>query len=391
MKTQHARPFDVRSGRAFRWTLLRLGAARFVWSFQVHHLLMDGFSRNAVRRRLDQVYSALAAGVAVPPGESGSLRDLFAQEYDYGCSASFDEDRRYFAALLEGRPERVTLSGKPAAATREFCRATVRLPRDLTEGLRALVSGASLAQVVTAAAALLQRSEAGGDDLVLGFAVSARLGALARRTPSMLSNVVPLRLRLSGEISIDELVSRANRAIREVMRHQRYPSQALRKDLQLSPLEPDAYGLVVNFMPFDQGASFGGHLASTHNLSNGPVADLTIGVFDSPGQTELRIDLNGNRELYDDAVLAKHLGRLVALLAAIAHGPATRPIGALFARAEAPAVDPPRLDVPAGASFSVPDSTPSPASAVTRWLWWTDPVGSPIASCSGVRVRSPPH
>jgi hypothetical protein len=36
METQHARPLDVGSGRAFRWTLLRLGATRFVWSFQVH-------------------------------------------------------------------------------------------------------------------------------------------------------------------------------------------------------------------------------------------------------------------------------------------------------------------------------------------------------------------
>ena len=30
----------------FRWTLLRLGPDRFIWSFQVHHLLMDGYSRN---------------------------------------------------------------------------------------------------------------------------------------------------------------------------------------------------------------------------------------------------------------------------------------------------------------------------------------------------------
>ncbi len=358
MKTQHARPLDVGSGRAFRWTLLRLGAARFVWSFQVHHLLMDGFSRNAVWRRLDQVYSALAAGVAVPQGEVGSLRDLFAEVHDYGRSESFDEDRRYFAALLQDRPGRVTLSGRPAAASREFRRATVHLPRDLTEDLRARVAGASLAQAVTAAAALLQRSEAGGDDLVMGFAVGARRGALARRTPSMLSNVVPLRLRLSGDISIDELMSRAGRAIREVMPHQRYASQALRKDLKLSPLAPDAWGLTVNFMPFDQGASFGGYVANTHNLSNGPVADLTVGVFDSPGQNKVRIDLNGNRELYEDAELAKHLDRLVALLAALAHEPTTRPIGALFAKAEATAVNPPRfeprLDEPAEVSLLGP-------------------------------------
>jgi amino acid adenylation domain-containing protein len=343
MKRQHARPLDVGSGRAFRWTLLRLGATHFVWSFQVHHLLMDGFSRNIVWRRLDQVFTALAAGAAAPP-EPASLRDLFAQEHEYSLSASFDEDRRYFDTLLHGRPGRMTLSGTPAATGREFRRATSHLPSDVVERLRTVVSGSSLARVITAAAALLQHREVGGEDLILGFTVSARLGDLARRTPSMLSNIVPLRLRLHAAIDIQELLSRAGRAIREVVSHQRYPSQALRRDLQLSPLEPDIYGLTVNFMPFDTGHSFGGHPASTHNLSNGPVANLTIGVFDSPGQSELRVDLNGNRELYDDATLAKYLCRLVELLTAIADGPATRPVSALFTKDEAPSAYLSRLD-----------------------------------------------
>ena len=266
MKTQLAQPIDVGSGRAFRWTLLRLSAARYIWSFQVHHLILDGFSRNAVWRRLDEVYSALSAGVDVAPVAPGALRELLARERGYESSPGLDEDRRYFAALLADSPPHVSLSRKPPVASREFRRATVHLPRDLTTALRALVPGASLAPVVTAAAALLQHSAAGGEDLVLGFAVSARLGALARRTPSMLSNILPLRLGLSRGISIEQLVRRTAAAIRGLLPHQRYASLALRQDLQLAPLDPDPYGITVNFMPFDQGSSFGGLPASTHNL-----------------------------------------------------------------------------------------------------------------------------
>ena len=256
MKRQLAQPLDVGSGRAFRWTLLRLGAARFIWSFRVHHLILVGFSRNRIGRRLDEVYTALICGAEVAPVESGSLRELFAAENAYGSSPSFDEDRRYFAKLLVDSPRRVSLSGKPTVAGREFRRATAHISRDLTAPLRSLVSGASLAPIIAAAAALLQHGEAGGEDLVLGFAVSARLSALSRRIPSMLSNIVPLRLHLSREISIEQLVGATARAIAEVLPHQRYPSQTLRHDLQLSPLEPDAYGLIVNFMPFDQGCLF---------------------------------------------------------------------------------------------------------------------------------------
>ena len=101
-----------------------------------------------------------------------------------------------------------------------------------------------------------------------------------RRTPSMLTNVVPLRLHLDDAMTIDELLTQAAAAIRAMMPHQRYPSQALRRDLRLLPMEPDAYSLTVNFMPFDLGQSFAGHPANTHNLSHGPIANLVVGVFD---------------------------------------------------------------------------------------------------------------
>ena len=40
------------------------------------------------------------------------------------------------------------------------------------------------------------------------------------------------------------------------------------------------FGLSVNVMPFDYGFSFAGHRATAHNLSLGPVEDLSISVYD---------------------------------------------------------------------------------------------------------------
>jgi len=332
MNAQHRRPLDVTVAfKTFHWTLLRLGAQRFIWSFQVHHLVMDGYSRNAIWRRLGQVYSALAAEQEVPPGESGSLRQLFEEEHDYTCSTDYAAHKRYFARLLESLPARVSLSRKPAVTSREFRRVSVYLPSAMTADLRARRSGASLVQAITSAAALLLRGESADDDILLGFAVGARVGDLARRTPSMLSNVVPLRMSLPPQISVEECLRRSGSAMREVMPHQRYPSQLLRQDLRLSPPEPDVYSLVVNFMPFDQGSHFGGYPASTHNLSNGPTADLVIGVVDDRARTDLRIDLNGNRELYDDAALRGHLDRLITLLKAVSQNPGTRSVESVLA------------------------------------------------------------
>ncbi|HEY4973266.1 MAG TPA: condensation domain-containing protein, partial [Steroidobacteraceae bacterium] len=314
----------------FRWTLLRLEPSRFVWSFQVHHLIMDGFGRNLVWRRLEQVYVALAAHEPAPPVELEPLRQRFAEEQAYYRSASFDADRRFFSALLAQRPACASVSRKAAAATRKFRRETTCLVESTMTGLRAAVAGASLARVFVAAAALLQRSELGGDDIVIGLVVSARVTQLDRRTPSMLTNVVPLRLHLDDAMTIDDLLTQAASAIRAMMPHQRYPSQALRRDLRLLPMEPDAYSVTVNFMPFDSGHSFAGHPASTHNLSHGPISDLAVAVFDAPGSAELRVDLNGNADLYESAELAGLTRRLDAILAQLGARAGNRSIATLL-------------------------------------------------------------
>jgi nonribosomal peptide synthetase DhbF len=104
MQHQRTQPINPGSGRAFRWTLLRLAPSRFVWSFQVHHLIIDGFGRNLVWRRLQEVYAALAAHQPAPPVEHEPLRQRFAEEQAYYRSASFDADRRFFSELLAQRP-----------------------------------------------------------------------------------------------------------------------------------------------------------------------------------------------------------------------------------------------------------------------------------------------
>ena len=336
MQHQRAQPIDLRSGCAFRWTLLRLEPSRFVWSFQVHHLIIDGFGRNLVWRRLQEVYAALAADQPSPPVEHEPLRQRFAEEQAYYRSASFDADRSFFSELLAQRPACVSMSRKPAATTRTFRRETACLAQSTTAGLRAAVAGASLARLFVTAAALLQRSELGVDDIVIGLAVSARVTPADRRTPSMLTNVVPLRLHLDDAMTIDELLTQAAGAIRAMMPHQRYPSQALRRDLRLLPMEPDAYSVTVNFMPFDSGHSFAGHPASTHNLSHGPISDLVVAMFDAPGSAELRVDLNGNTDLYESVELAGLTRRLHAILEQLAARAGNRSIATLLDAVTAP-------------------------------------------------------
>ncbi|CBW73749.1 Non-ribosomal peptide synthetase modules (EC 6.3.2.-) [Mycetohabitans rhizoxinica HKI 454] len=56
------------------------------------------------------------------------------------------------------------------------------------------------------------------------------------------------------------------------MLRQRYPSEVLRRKLELMP-DQSPFKSTVNVMPFDSRLSFGPYTATNHNLSNGPVND----------------------------------------------------------------------------------------------------------------------
>jgi enterobactin synthetase component F len=63
-------------------------------------------------------------------------------------------------------------------------------------------------------------------------------------------------------------------------------------------------GPTVNFMPFDYDLRFGRHPATAHNLTNGPVEDLSIVMYDRSDSREFRIDFNGNPASYSPGELA---------------------------------------------------------------------------------------
>ena len=71
-------------------------------------------------------------------------------------------------------------------------------------------------------------------------------------------------------------------------------------------------------MPFDYDLRFGRHPATAHNLTNGPVEDLSIVMYDRSDSREFRIDFNGNPASYSPGELADLQQQFLRLLAAVA-------------------------------------------------------------------------
>ncbi|MCZ4119465.1 amino acid adenylation domain-containing protein [Streptomyces sp. H39-S7] len=337
MRHDLARPVDLAHDPVFGHALLQTGPAEFLWYHRVHHIALDGFGLSLVARRVAQVYTALAEGT--PLGESGfgTLESVFEEDRAYLASKRRETDGAYWTGRFADRPTVPSLADRSALPARTFLRRMTDLGAPETETLRAVARELSVtwSDVVLAVTAGYLGQVSGEPEVVLSLPVMGRLGSVSLRVPCMVRNVLPLRIAVGPGDTLRELATRVSAELRAGLPHQRYRYEHLRRELRLVGGRRRLSGPGVNIMPFEYDLRFAGHRSTVHNVSAGPVDDLSVNVYDRAEGEGLRFAFDAHPELYDEAALARHQHAVLALLNDATAAP-DRPLGELGTRPAAP-------------------------------------------------------
>ncbi|MFF7169127.1 amino acid adenylation domain-containing protein [Streptomyces pseudovenezuelae] len=328
MADDFATPFDLERGLLFRYALLRLAEDHWIWYQAYHHIAVDGFSCSLIARRVADAYSTLAErvphspGLPAPHGQGGHvpppapLAPLTAADEAYRADGRHERDRAYWIRALADRPDPVRLTARPPHIAGGFLRCTGHLTAPAGDLVHAAAerAGTRWSRVVLAATAAYLHALTGTRDVVLGLAVTGRESEAELATPGMASNVLPLRLSVRPDTTAADLVRQAARTTRDLLAHQRFRGEDLRRELDWPQDGGRFFGPVVNIMAFGPELRFAGHPTTRHNLSTGPVEDLAFNVYDRGDDNGIRVDLDASPEHYSAAELAAHHRRFVRFL-----------------------------------------------------------------------------
>ncbi|MET9692968.1 condensation domain-containing protein, partial [Streptomyces sp. NPDC006514] len=303
-----ATPLDPMSDPLFLYAVFKIHDERYFWYYRYHHLIADGYTVVLLAQRVPEIYSALVAELPVREDPFAPLGDLLAEHAAYDVSDHRASDREYWRTRMEGALEPVSLSGRRPGGVTSLLHRTAHLDGDETIALRELRRASEVswpAALVAAVAAYLQRLT-GVDEVVLGFPVSNRRGRIAQRTPSMVSNVLPLRVAFPPGITVAELMNDVSRELLAITRHPRFPYEDMRQELGLLADDRRLVGAHVNLMMFDHKLSFGAHESRPRTLATGPTDDLAFLIYDRTGEPGLQIDCDANSDLYSAGDLAAY-------------------------------------------------------------------------------------
>ncbi|AGZ44772.1 AMP-binding protein [Actinoplanes friuliensis] len=309
MRAELGVPRDPTRDPLLEVALLRVGDERHWWFVRSHHLVLDGYSVPLVCGRVAHIYTALLQGADPGPSPFAPYRGLLDAETAYRESPDFGADREFWLGRMAGAHDVPTLGGRIGPPLGPFHRSAAELPAAVAETLR----GRTWVPAVMAAFAGYLARLTGAGELRLGVPLAGRSGPLLR-TPGNAANLLPLRVAVRPGRDPADLMAAVAAELRQVVRHQRYRGEDLARDLGAVGAGPALFGPSVNIRDFDHGLTFGAGETMLHDVTAGPVEDLTLSVRREGSRFGLYLD--GNAGAYSRSDVEAHLPRFVDYLTA---------------------------------------------------------------------------
>lgn len=310
MRAELATPVDINSDPLFVHVVLRLTEHRHLFYLRYHHIVLDGFGQALYWQRVAQCYTEMLGGTSTQAVASGTLADLVAEDRAYQDSAQLVEDRDYWLSAMADYQHPVSLRQEPTSADVAAVRFQPWVGLGSAQTAAAQFGTHWSVVVLSAVAAYLSRMT-GQSDVVLGFPVRARTTRLSLNTPGMLSNVLPLRVAVDGSQDFAVLVKQVAATVSDLLKHQRFRGEQLRRELRAATGVGDFTGVVVNLISFDGDLAFGECTSRVHQLSSGPVRDLAIDVFGGANGSQLSVTFEANPKLHRADGVRAHLDRFL--------------------------------------------------------------------------------
>lgn len=228
-----AHVFDLETGPLWRLTVVRLGPMDHQLALVMHHIISDGWTFELFLKELSERYAAIVQDAAppdyAPPPGYVDLADKQRADLEGARAAAMRESWR---RRLEGTIPPLALPQDRFSAgygDRSAAPLALVLDRASSDGVAELVrvSGSSAFMVLTTALSVALHARTCQTDMLIVTPVTGRHKAKTRETLGYFNNILPLRLDLSGDPSLTELLGRVRETTLEAYRGQDIPTQWL--------------------------------------------------------------------------------------------------------------------------------------------------------------------
>ncbi|MFB8009446.1 amino acid adenylation domain-containing protein, partial [Nocardia sp. NPDC056000] len=302
MRARVVAGLDVRGTDVVDMVVLRLGAQRWFWFMQAHHIALDGYAGMTVATRVAEIYRRIAAGEEVTTTRRDDLRVLLESEQTYAGTAAQERDRRYWqdrAADIRTAVSALPIPGDTtpdplaSVATAEFSAAVLPTRADAERsGAARLLSTES---TLVSAVGLYLAALSGEPAFRFSVPVTARLSPTAKKSSGATSNVLPVLVQRDPVATVSEAFGAVETELFSGLMHQRLRAAEILSQLGIEDGGfGSVYGPIVNVLLVDSALDLGMARGEFNILTTGPVGGLSVVVTYCDHRNSVRLVLEAN-------------------------------------------------------------------------------------------------
>jgi amino acid adenylation domain-containing protein/FkbH-like protein len=237
--TQEAQQsFDLSTGPLLRVTLLCLAPEEHVLMLTMHHIISDGWSLGVLVQEVSARYQAYITDTpAALPELPIQYADFAHWQRQWLQGEVLQSQVDYWKEQLAGAPpllELPTYHPRPAIQSFRGSYLSFGIPAALSQKLEELSRqhGVTLFMTLLGAYAILLSRYSGQQDMVIGSPIANRNRGETENLIGFFVNTLALRIDLSGDLTVEQLLERVRKVALGAYAHQDLPFEKLVEELQ---------------------------------------------------------------------------------------------------------------------------------------------------------------
>jgi amino acid adenylation domain-containing protein/non-ribosomal peptide synthase protein (TIGR01720 family) len=232
-------PFDLERGPLFKAKLYRLAKERYVFLFNMHHIISDGWSIEVIIKEMLALYTAFSQSKENPlPPLRIQYKDYAHWQNNLLAEVKANSHRDYWLEQLSGEIPVLDLPAdypRPTVQTFRGDTLVFSLPLQISDNLRKLGrdQGASFFMTLLSLVKILLYRYTGQEDIIVGSTVAGRDHPDLANQIGFYVNMLALRDTIQAQDTFVRVLEKVKNTVTNAFDHQIYPFDRLVEELEL--------------------------------------------------------------------------------------------------------------------------------------------------------------
>ena len=314
-------PFNFENSFLFKFILFKLPNNSGGFIVNVHHIIGDSWTLGLIAKEVTGIYSAILNNT-YEEKQYPSYINYINNENEYINSEKYIKDKAYWDEVFTTVPEVASIpsmkDNKNIAHSCKGEREKFILPEKEISKIKEFCTNnkISVYNFFMTVYSLYLGRVSNLDDFIVGTPILNRINFEQKHTMGMFISTAPLRINLDHNLSFIDFSKNIASSSMSLLRHQRYPYQAILEDLRKKDANiPNLYNVILSYQITKTVEEENNIKYSTDWVFNGNSADeLQIHLFDLHGEDSITVAYDYKADKYDSQDIQDLHSRILTVI-----------------------------------------------------------------------------